>query len=893
MHRTVWLNGSAPLLYVGWPTRVDILSCARGADFWQEKQNTYKYDPAETIPVEADVSHILKTSASISQALSNRFSATRLSNGTFWDDPSNFDLANSDRSAYRCLTEAVVEADEALEGEKHPLLRRLLLLTVLVKYLEDRGVFPDGWFGQFHLGAESFFDLLQKGTPHELRELLKTLELKFNGDVFCLPERGARALTSEQLRTFATLVESKTLHQQRYLWEPFSFRHVPVEVLSHIYQHFAQRGKGAIYTPPFVASLLLDFALPYNKMAGNERILDPTCGSGVFLVGAFRRLVNYWRSLHQWTQPTVSILKSILHECIHGIDIQGESLHLTAFSLALAICDALQPNVIWNELHFDKLSGSNLVEDDFFNFVRQYRERAATEPKEGVPSDQRNNNNSHRHQVFDLIIGNPPFMSELTEAGEAIDAQAKLSRGNLPDNQAAYLVAEQAMELLHQTANGEHRGKLCLIQPSGILYNEKARSFQRYLFSHYKVDYILDFVSTRGLFKSAADTKVVAIIASQQRPDKAHRIVHLTFRRTFSVKEQIGFEIDHYDRHIVFQSQAVTAPFTWKTNLLGGGRLFHLAARLKKMKTIDDFLTAQKWDSGEGFIAGETGARVSAAWLTGKRLLASEQLTEEGIKGRLSTVNAELFAAPRTPHRYEAPIMLIRENERLQCGFWDHGFLAYKAKIVGIRAPRKDKEQLRRFFDDFRNARAVLRAFCLLESTQLLVGKATAILKRDIDNLPWPQEDESWDLSEWEQVLCDDMVEYMADYVRLGQDSPLLAERVGLKKLREYQEFFCSMLGSVYDNLKAGRTDFIDGFVCQAFYFGHEPNLKVSGDLTNSIHELIYAKSGEALRTTRMVRIYSGNVVLIVKPDRLRYWITSLAIQDADDTLADLMLQGY
>src|SRR4051812_33386504 len=33
IHKEVWLNGSAPLLYVGWPGRVDVLSCARGADF--------------------------------------------------------------------------------------------------------------------------------------------------------------------------------------------------------------------------------------------------------------------------------------------------------------------------------------------------------------------------------------------------------------------------------------------------------------------------------------------------------------------------------------------------------------------------------------------------------------------------------------------------------------------------------------------------------------------------------------------------------------------------------------------------------------------------------------------------------------------------------------------
>ena len=39
--------------------------------------------------------------------------------------------------------------------------------------------------------------------------------------------------------------------------------------------------------------------------------------------------------------------------------------------------------------------------------------------------------------------------------------------------------------------------------------------------------------------------------------------------------------------------------------------------------------------------------------------------------------------------------------------------------------------------------------------------------------------------------------------------------------------------------------------------------------------------------------IYDANVILIVKPDRLRYWIRSVAIRDADETLHDLRRQGF
>ena len=291
LHGRLWLNGFSPLLYVGWQTRVDVLSCARGPDFW--KGSRIEYGPAERIELAKQISFALDDDRL------SRFSAFRLSDGTFWDDPANSDLAQSEKAAHQQLVRAVVETDEEIDGHNQPVLRRLLLLTILIKYLEDRGVFPRDWFRQFRAGATSFFDLLRQGSPETIRELLAKLERKFNGDVFELPETGQR-LTVKALRRFADLVEGKTLGSQRYLWEQFSFRHIPVEVLSHLYQHFAQAGKGAVFTPPMVATLMLDYVMPYKSLTGQERVLDPTCGSGIFLVGAFRRLVHFWQSKNNW-----------------------------------------------------------------------------------------------------------------------------------------------------------------------------------------------------------------------------------------------------------------------------------------------------------------------------------------------------------------------------------------------------------------------------------------------------------------------------------------------------------------------------------------------------------------------------------------------------------------
>ena len=270
LHRQVWLYGMAPLLYVSWPSRIDILTCARGPDFWEDEGQRCLYKPADAIRIADSITREL-----------HKYSVLRLADGTFWEEPSNGELADYEKAAHQLLIQAVVEADNELKGEKNPVLRRLLLLMVLIKYLEDRGVFPDRWFGQFHEGAKNFFEVLKSGDSEKVYGLLDSLERKFNGDIFSLPSDGQK-LTNTILNRFADLVGARTLKRQQYLWIQFSFKHLPVEIISHLYQRFVQGGHGAIYTPPFLASLLLDHAMPYCKLTGKERVLDPACGSGVF-----------------------------------------------------------------------------------------------------------------------------------------------------------------------------------------------------------------------------------------------------------------------------------------------------------------------------------------------------------------------------------------------------------------------------------------------------------------------------------------------------------------------------------------------------------------------------------------------------------------------------------
>lgn len=329
------------------------------------------------------------------------------------------------------------------------LLKRqcLLILCFLVKYLEDRNVFPSGYigrFGNFSSNEEHhFFELLE--SPQALIALFADLVDHFNGDVFYLTESEKNEIDDSFLRKFIQVIRGDEENGQRLFWARYSFEDIPVELISYIYQNFV-KSKEAVYTPSFLVELLINETLPLKESSSYDdslRILDPACGSGIFLVGAYKRIVSFWRNQHNWENPSIDVLKSILKKNIFGTDIDSLAVELTTFSLNLALCDLLDPKVIWSELKFEKLKETNIQTKDFFE------------------TDFKN---------FSLVIGNPPFESKLqTLAAKNVDAAYQRRegkrRGSLPDSNSAYLFLEHSLSLLAKN------GKLCMILPYGILYN--------------------------------------------------------------------------------------------------------------------------------------------------------------------------------------------------------------------------------------------------------------------------------------------------------------------------------------------------------------------------------------------------------------------------------------
>ncbi|HOI15404.1 MAG TPA: N-6 DNA methylase, partial [Geobacteraceae bacterium] len=904
IHRRLWNAGIVPLVLILTAGQVKILNCRQEPEI----------DKTTNAPVYSPFSALEKI-VSVNRA----FIAREIAGGTLWEDPKfKNDFILEKTAYYKLLSHLKSFRQEllALKIMSEPTVNRILVMAMLVKYLNDRQdssgnrVFQKGFLRRFSNADNDNLESLFREKGSCIR-LFEHLSEHFNGGIFELTEKEKVELEQADLSPIADFLKGdQEPSGQRLFWPLYSFDDLPVELISNIYEEFLatkdkKDSKGVVYTPPMLVDFLLDQCLPLDAKTLSWKILDPACGSGVFLVGAFKRLIHCWRMANDWKQPSYRDLQGILKTNIFGFDKAPEAVLITAFSLCVALCDELEPLVIWNKLKFDDLRKRNLQARDFFEIIE---------------SGEFDNH-------FDLVIGNPPFHSKLTTSAakriEAANVNAN-GRPKLPDTQLALLFLEQSFRL------ARNESAVCLIQPAGpLLYNGNALRFRCYLFERLAINQVFDFTPLEGVLFSKAQVAAAAIIG-YNTPAIIDKILHVTFRRTRAIKEKLLFELDPYDFHWINRKSVAKNQYAWKANLLGGGRLHRLLDRLlTDVPTLGEYLEQKRknsgWQFGEGYSVGcgrhlnhlpnanelidlspnERMQRFNlkrtpkvAPWITGKQNVPPDALTRQGIDWSLVKPSEELFfqetcSSIRTI--FSAPHVIIKEivdDLSIPAVFSDNA-LVFSNRFVGVHAPEKDKAKLQKLVYRL-NDSGVYGALAAVLSNQMLISRATALLKTDIVALPYPDESTEIKLDYWEQALVDDIGNYLVDF-RLSGEKASIHTKTSESFLLDFGKMYCNILNPVYKKFRPLASVPMGSFICYPFCFGDAPQIEWpdNDEIVPFLDELLRRKHGSRLFVNRILRIYEQNVIFMIKPDQKRYWLRSIALRDADETLIDLLGQGY
>lgn len=858
LHKKLWNACKVPFFIIFEKSEIKIFNC------YQKPKN--KKSTNQKFPI----IEIIKYSSEITAD----FTASKLFSGLIWDSDKLKNKINNKNSAYESLLVEIknlrkrIKSDSGLDEN---LADSLLIKFILIKYLEERKVIDIKFWKKFNNNASAFIDLF--GNNDNVIQALDDLGSHFNGGILKLNDDEKEKIRKGSLNKFANFLSTKILEKQYTLWEMYSFEDLPVELISNIYEDILKNEKGVVYTPPILVNFMIDELMPLHKPQNNIKILDPSCGSGIFLVGAYKRLIQWYMKQNNWKKPNVKTLKKILSESLYGIDNNPKAVELTIFSLSLTICDVLKPEVIWNDLKFDDLREKNFFQKDFFDIV----------------------NSNIFNNKFDFIIGNPPFISKFTASANQIENIETNTRVKTPDKQIALLFLEQSFKLCKKN------GFVSLIQPAGaLLYNNYSVKFRKNLFKKYKCREIIDLTCLSSSLYKSANVSTVVIVFQNIFPNN-NDIFHITIRETKTSKEKIYFEINKYDFHLVKYEEAIKNDKIWKINLLGGGRIKHIFSRFSSMRTLKKYLDEKVKNDGWLYQEGFNNPSVEykkdfkeAEYLHKSDYLESKGLDIEGIDfSKTTELKYRYFEKPRPKELYIKPILLIRKifrKEGIPIAISEKN-LSYSLKIIGIS--NTTINELNQIYN-YIYKKSIFSFLVSINSSCFLVSKATYLEKKSIDSLPFPENPEELKLNEIEEIIVKDTLDYMIEYCQ-GKENPQILKNTTKTQLKEFGKIYTKILNSVYKKFIPIEPIETEQFVCYPFSYGenNEFNLSSSDNLDKELINLVYNKTNENLLIKKNIRLYDDKIILLIKPKQLRYWLKSIAISDADETFSDLIKMGY
>lgn len=380
IHRKLWNQGVNPFLIVVLPEQVRVFT-------------GFAFDPDK--PEVGEVTGALAKDEGITriiEALSS-FTADAINRGEIWQRQAEH--LGADQRVDTTLLKNLEALGEALQQKPHSIpletSHALIGKFVYLSYLRARGILDNRWLeDEAKVEPVTVFNgevFAPDITLQSFRKLVQAVENKFNGKLFPIPWGSRRAPKADAIRTVARVFAGEKVTGQMHLsFKAYDFASIPVEFISSIYEQFlhakndeevdsdridAQSAKdeasdpekrGAHYTPEPLADYLVSEVNSVKTLRLGMKILDCCCGSGVFLVVAYRRLVELECNRQKCASLNAGELKTLLVSSIYAVERNRTACQIAGFSLILAMLSYVDPPELHKcKIKFPSLVGNNLL----------------------------------------------------------------------------------------------------------------------------------------------------------------------------------------------------------------------------------------------------------------------------------------------------------------------------------------------------------------------------------------------------------------------------------------------------------------------------------------------------------------------------------------------------
>ncbi len=774
------------------------------------------------------------------------------------------------------------------------------------------------------------------------------MNVKFNGDLFPGKGRSKREREREwrqemdqveprHLETLANFVGGRFRGQQGVLWRQYSFDVIPLDFVSSIYEEFVTTDD-AHSTPGFLVDFMLDGVLPWDGDEWDLKVLDPACGSGIFLVKAYERLIQRWKNAHGGQRAPTPILKRLLEKNLFGVDVNPHAVRVASFSLYLTMCDEIDPKTYLRTTKFPRLRDHRLIHADFFE-----------EKREGFRSERTG-------PVYDLVVGNAPW-GRNTETPYARTWASPPRSWPIPNKAIGTLFLAKSASLT------KPEGRVCMIQPaSSLLFNRSgpANRFRQRFFSEFKVEEVVNLSTLRfELFENATSPPCIVTLRPTKPDDEP--IVYISPKQVRvsatrdAADSKYSVIVEPHDVSRVWPEEAASEPFVWTALAWGGRRDLALVRRLRRM---DSLLKLEKkghlWRR-KGIVRGDQRKRLPA--IGGRRVLEASAFPEGTFlfldANQLPENENEFVDGDDsvTTEPFDLPQLVLKKSWQSETGRVRASLIVGNPAVGGVVCSQSYvSAHTRPEYGHYLHAAcltynsAVAVYFLLLTSGRLASYRPEPLVEEVLSlPIPEPEKDllagirgldeldgrtrKAFGFKDAEWVLIEDLFNYtMRDFGGKGLTAGLLpTERRQLgqhgpqrePQLSEYCRYFVRVLKAGF-----GEDKRISATIFQEV---RRPTLPVrlvaihldwlkrksvsveridSAELCSRLVELDdkLLKAGDSQHGgvffRRVARVYDEcehggraiPTIYIVKPDQIRYWTRSAALRDADEVAADIVL---
>ncbi len=593
-------------------------------------------------------------------------------------------------STHQLMLELLKAVTEELIGQRGVLPAEALALVgraLFFRFLYDRGLLPPN---KPMPDVSAFQDCF--ATPSNAAASCRWLDETFNGDLLELPNDGGEAYFmrlakarggGSALQDLSAIIRGDKpvgdgAYQTQFSWADLHFSYIPVGLLSQVYEEYAHRFEkdaakedSVYYTPRHLAEYVVDHAMSMlGPSAHLARVMDPATGGSVFLLAAFRRLVQaQWRATG--VQPDTKTIRRILNTQLVGIDINPAARQLSALALYLTALE-LDPNVSQlKNLKFKALQGSVLLAaEEWEDQVSELNLGSLSLP---IPSDLQGG--------FDLVVGNPPWTAVkgklAQKAMDSISRSAMIDRGIEP---ARNPDGVPDMPFLWQATRWAKPGAVIAFAVHGRLLTkttEQGLQARRALFQGLDVSYVLNGLELRNTPVWPNMAAHFCLLFAHNRPaGEDSRFYAVTPVEDKGLNREGRVRIDSKDAWTSAPGMVTMIPHLFKTlakgnaldiellsRVLGGPESMRQSPDIQRVRRpLADYLAQWKLAHGHGY---QTASNKEDASL----MLGLPEMPAPPEAQWLVVPAKDLpkFSRPflhRTrlkEHIYEAPLVLLRE----------------------------------------------------------------------------------------------------------------------------------------------------------------------------------------------------------------------------------------